>query len=215
MKDHWGGTCPWWGIWEQGVQCNPGFRGPHIWLLGCQKKCRSSRPTPSDPPLLLWQLILPTSGECLTGRPTNPTTVHSSLSMVLVGNLAYLWCPSKSWASLRKIPILAIRWAGGLHCLSTVRLWLKAFRILGGAFQLRMSPPLGWERSHVSPIYSSLGISHAYPETYPSGSCSCGVLALNAVCFLAQLSIFTSNTWAASNTCQWASLTSQRASLCW
>ena len=81
-------------------------------MPGCRRKHRSSRPTPLDPPILVWQLTLPTSGECLTGRPTSPTIVQSSLLMVLACNPAYLQCPSRSWASLRHIQILAFSWAG-------------------------------------------------------------------------------------------------------
>ena len=74
-NDHWGGTYSWWGIWEQGVWCNPSFGGPYIWLLGCQRKHGFSRLTPLDPPPLGWWLALPTSEVCLTGGPTQPQFV--------------------------------------------------------------------------------------------------------------------------------------------
>ena len=66
----------------------------------------------------------------------------------------------------------------GLHHLSPVGFWLNALRILSGAFQLRVSPPLGWERSHVSPAYSGSGTSHTYPQTYPGSGCGCGGISI-------------------------------------
>ena len=125
-----------------------------------------------DLPLLVWQLVLLTSGACLTGRPTNPATVHNSLLMVLVGNPTSL-VPWQVRSISQKCSNSSL-WADrGLHHLPPVVLWSNACRIPCGAFCPRASSPQGCERSHASPVYVSLGTSHTYPETYPNGSCSC------------------------------------------
>ena len=155
------------------MQCNLGFGWPHIWMPVSRRKCRSSRLTSFDLPLLLWQLALPTCGVCLTGRPANPAMFHSSLLRVLVGNPAYLQCPSRSWESLRNVLILALRWAGGPHHLSPVVFWPIALGVLCRASHLEVSPPQGHKRSHVCLVYASSETSHIYPETYSNGGCCC------------------------------------------
>ena len=93
--------------------------------------------------------------------------------MVLAGNPTYPQCHSQWEASLGNIPIPAFRQIGCPHYLPPVMLWLNAIGILCGAFCPRGPPPQCCERPHVSPVYTGLGTSHAYPETYPNGSCSC------------------------------------------
>ena len=115
-----------------------------------------------------------TNEACLTGGPANPATIFSFLLKVLAGDPAYLWCPNR----------FALGQAGGLYHLPPVGLWSNAFKILCGAFCPRVPHPQGHQRSHASPVYASLGTSHAYPETYPSSSCSCGCRGVDVGCHL-------------------------------
>ena len=123
--------------------------------------------------LLVWWSAPPTSGVYPTSRPAIPATAHSCLLMAPVGNPAYPWCPSQSWASPRNAPTLALGWAGGLGCLPPPLLQLSALRVLSGASCQRMSLPQAHKRLHVSLAYAGLGMGHASPGIYPKGGCNC------------------------------------------
>ena len=96
--------------------------------------------------------------------------------MALAGSPAY---PSQLWVSPRNAQTLALGWVEGLGCLPQPLLWLSALGVLPGASCQMMSPPQARKRLCVSLAYASLETSHASPEIYPEGGCSCGAISIS------------------------------------
>ena len=176
--------------------------------------CGSSRLTSLYFLLLVWWLAPPTSGVCLTGRPANPATAHSCLSMALAGIPAYPWCPNWSWASPRNALTLA---SGLVESLSHLPQLPTGWSHWGSPWGLLPKDilSLGWQQvMHLSGLCQFGDLIHLSKDLPQGQLWLQGHQHLVPLASLFSLSIFNSSMWAAFNTHLCASLTSHRASSC-